>query len=62
MIIDGTVSADVYLSLLNDDFFPFLKGYGILMNSVWLQQDGTRPHTSSAILCFLCVVFREKVL
>jgi hypothetical protein len=62
LIIDGAVSSDVYLSLLSDEFFPFLMGHGILMNSAWFQQDGARPNTSSAILCFLCDVFRESAI
>jgi hypothetical protein len=36
-LIDGTVTSDIYLSLLGDEFIPLLMGYVIQINSAWLQ-------------------------
>lgn len=57
MIIYSTVSSDVYFSLQNHDFFPFPKGYVILMNSLWFQQDWYRTsyqqcYTLLSLCCF----------
>jgi hypothetical protein len=62
VFIDDTATSDVYLSLLSDEFVPFLMGYGISMNLAWCQQGGARPHTSNAVLGFLHDVFEERVL
>jgi hypothetical protein len=45
MFMDGTVTFDVYLSLLSEESVPFLTGKGIPMNSASFQEDGARPHT-----------------
>jgi hypothetical protein len=59
VFIDGKVTCDVYLC---DGFISFLKGYGIPTNSALFQQDGARPHTTNAVLRFLCDVFEERVV
>jgi hypothetical protein len=33
----GTVTSDVYFSLLRDGFVPFLQGYGIKINTAKLK-------------------------
>jgi hypothetical protein len=43
VFVDGTVTSDVYRSLLTDEFVPFLMGYGIPMNSTWCSRGGVRP-------------------
>jgi hypothetical protein len=62
VFVDGTATSDVHLSLLIDDFAPFLMGYGIPMNSARFQQDGARPHTSNAVPCAFFVTFPRRVL
>jgi hypothetical protein len=39
--IDGTVTSDIYFSLLCGEFIPFLMWYSIPMNSNLFQQDGS---------------------
>lgn len=61
MLTDGTVTCEVYLILLSDEFFPFLMGYRIPMNEAQFQLDGVRHHTRNAALCLLHDVFKETV-
>jgi hypothetical protein len=47
VFIDGTVTSEVYLRLLSDEFVIFLLGYDNSINSDRFQQDGARPQTIS---------------
>jgi hypothetical protein len=60
VFIDGTVTSDVYLSLLTDEFVLFLVIYGISMNSAQFQQDGAKPHIRNAVLRVLHKFFKER--
>jgi hypothetical protein len=62
MFTNGTVNFDIYFSLLNYEFVPFLIEYSTPINSAWFQQDGAKPHISNTVLCFLHDVFEERVL
>jgi hypothetical protein len=44
----GTITYDIFLNLLKDEFVPSLQGYGTAINSVWIQHDSTpaKPYFS----------------
>jgi hypothetical protein len=62
VFIDGKVTSDVCLGLLSDELGSFLLGYDIPTNSAWLQQDGARPRTNSAVLRCVQEVFEKQIL
>jgi hypothetical protein len=62
LVIDGTVTADDYLSQPIDDCVPVVMEPGILTNSAWFQNDGARSHTSNAIPHLLYDIFKDTVL
>jgi hypothetical protein len=45
VFIYDTATSDVFLSVLSDEFIPFLMGYGIPLNWIWVQQNGASAHT-----------------
>jgi hypothetical protein len=59
--IDGKINSDVYLSLLSDEFVPFLMGYSVPMNSAWHQQDGATSHTDNTIHLFHEDVLEKRI-
>jgi hypothetical protein len=61
MFIAGTVTSNVYLGLLSNDFIPLLMRYGIPINSVMFQQDCAEPHIKAMPSSFL-EDFEETVL
>jgi hypothetical protein len=61
VFIDGTITSGVYLSLLSDEFVPFLMGYGVPMNSAWYQQDGATSHTDNTVLLFHEDVLEKRI-
>jgi hypothetical protein len=60
--MDATVTSDIYLSLLWDEFTPLMRGYIIAVNTVWLEQDGARRHISNSVHQFLHDVFEDRIL
>jgi hypothetical protein len=57
----GTITGDIYLSVIKDNFVPFLHGYGTGMEDNWFQQDGASPHTAR-LYYFLDKIFDSRVL
>jgi hypothetical protein len=62
VLIDSTVTSDVYLSLISDEFVLLLMRRELEMNSAWFQQDGARPHPSNSLHRFLRDIFEERSL
>jgi hypothetical protein len=51
VFIYGTITSDIFLSLLKDEFVPSLQGYGNAINAAWIQHDSTsaKPYLSFSI-------------
>jgi hypothetical protein len=56
-----TVSFQVYLNVLQNNFKPFLMGYGADTEMAWFQKDGTRPHTDGNALGLFMEIFGNTV-
>lgn len=54
------ISDPVSVWWLRNECVPYLQEYNIAMNSAWFQQDGTRSHTSKAILSFFIMFLRRE--
>ena len=59
--IDGTLTAEKYLTMLRDDIVPSIRNiFGQDFDSVWFQQDGAPPHFGLQVRNFLNDTFTER--
>lgn len=58
---DETVNQENYVTMLQDEFIPFLDR-NLLLDHSYLMQDGATPHTCNASLDFLNGYFHERVI
>jgi hypothetical protein len=61
VLISGTVTSDVHLSLLSEEFTPFQMRYGIPVNSALFHQDSARSHASEVLTSSLRDVLEKTV-
>jgi hypothetical protein len=62
MLTDGSVTFDVHLSLLGENFVFIMVAYDIPMNSHCFQKDGARPYISNALIRVPRDVFGQRSL
>jgi hypothetical protein len=58
----GTLTADHYLHVPQEEFLPFLKGMCVSFRETFFLQDRALPHTSNSALNVLSEHFDNGVL
>ena len=61
IFIDGNVTGEKYLELLERDFYPKIR-HRRLVQGYWYQQDGARPHRTQDVLESLNTTFRGHLI
>ena len=61
IFIDGSVTSEKYLELLERDFFPVIRRKR-LVQGYWYQQDGARPHRTQQVLESLSAIFHGLLI
>lgn len=59
--IDGTLTAEKYLTMLRDDIVPAIRNiFDLNFETVWFQQDGAPSHFELEVRNFLNDTFAER--